>query len=301
MDIMIQDKSIIGIAAGDDAVITEKMAYAIGQAFAGWLMKKKGLSPDNCIIGVGTDSRTTGKALRKQVLMGILSKEVYVADCDKVSTPTLQTSITFPETRYDGAVMITAGQKPAEYNGFQFFYKQGQLSNDDLTELMVQAQEIHDATTDETLEAPLPVEDTHYSDMDMQSLYSAIMGMNICDGVAAKQYDYPLDGLHIIVDAGNGVGRFLVNDILKPLGAKTTGSLSVKPNGAFPDRVIDLSDDSSLAPIRKSMATKKGRMGLVIDPDASHFSAVDANGDVICQNEDITKMYKLIIDLAKQA
>lgn len=36
--------------------------------------------------------------------------------------------------------------------------------------------------------------------------------------------DQPLEGLKILVDAGNGCGGFFVDKVLKPLGAITTGS-----------------------------------------------------------------------------
>ena len=45
----------------------------------------------------------------------------------------------------------------------------------------------------------------------------------------------PLDGLHIIVDAGNGAGGFFVEQILQPLGADTTGSQFLEPDGMFPE------------------------------------------------------------------
>lgn len=37
-------------------------------------------------------------------------------------------------------------------------------------------------------------------------------------------YERPLEGFKIIVDAGNGSGGFLASDVLAPLGADTTGA-----------------------------------------------------------------------------
>lgn len=36
-------------------------------------------------------------------------------------------------------------------------------------------------------------------------------------------YERPLEGFKIILDAGNGSGGFLASDVLAPLGADTTG------------------------------------------------------------------------------
>jgi len=38
-----------------------------------------------------------------------------------------------------------------------------------------------------------------------------------------ENYERPLEGFKIIVDAGNGSGGFLASDVLAPLGADTTG------------------------------------------------------------------------------
>ena len=46
--------------------------------------------------------------------------------------------------------------------------------------------------------------------------------------------DQPLQGMHIIVDAGNGAGGFFANKVLKSLGADTTGSQFLEPDGNFP-------------------------------------------------------------------
>ena len=39
-----------------------------------------------------------------------------------------------------------------------------------------------------------------------------------------ENYERPLEGFKIILDAGNGSGGFLATDVLAPLGADTTGT-----------------------------------------------------------------------------
>ena len=41
-----------------------------------------------------------------------------------------------------------------------------------------------------------------------------------------KDYNKPLTGFKIAVDAGNGSGGFLATDVLAPLGADTSGTQS---------------------------------------------------------------------------
>ena len=61
--------------------LTEEAAYLIGRAFVIWLMQKKNLTADQCVVGIGTDSRITGPALKKQAIKGMLAEGIKVADC----------------------------------------------------------------------------------------------------------------------------------------------------------------------------------------------------------------------------
>ena len=40
----------------------------------------------------------------------------------------------------------------------------------------------------------------------------------ICEGINAENYEKPLEGFHIVTDAGNGVGGFYATEILEKLG-----------------------------------------------------------------------------------
>jgi phosphomannomutase len=53
-------------------------------------------------------------------------------------------------------------------------------------------------------------------------------GSYVCSHMVLEK---PLEGLHIVVDAGNGAGGFFVDKVLKPLGAITTGSQFLEPDG----------------------------------------------------------------------
>ena len=55
-------------------------------------------------------------------------------------------------------------------------------------------------------------------------VYSAHLRDIIKKGVNSKEdYEHPLTGFKIAVDAGNGSGGFLATDVLGPLGADTSG------------------------------------------------------------------------------
>ncbi|OTE88337.1 hypothetical protein B1K96_36370, partial [Escherichia coli] len=51
------------------------------------------------------------------------------------------------------------------------------------------------------------------------------------------QDDKPLKGWKIIVDAGNGAGGIFAEKVLNSLGADTTGSQFLEPDGRFPNHI----------------------------------------------------------------
>lgn len=56
-------------------------------------------------------------------------------------------------------------------------------------------------------------------------VYSAHLREIIKKGIDhPDNYERPLEGFRIIVDAGNGSGGFLASDVLAPLGADTAGA-----------------------------------------------------------------------------
>ncbi len=59
---------------GEHVTLTSEAAYLIGRAFAIWLLKKKNIAPEECIVGVGTDSRITGPEIKKQAIRACLTK-----------------------------------------------------------------------------------------------------------------------------------------------------------------------------------------------------------------------------------
>ena len=57
-------------------------------------------------------------------------------------------------------------------------------------------------------------------------VYAAHLRDIIKKGIkSSKDYDKPLSGFKIAVDAGNGSGGFLATDVLAKLGADTSGEL----------------------------------------------------------------------------
>lgn len=279
---------------GENVNLTPMSAFAIGQAFAIWLSQKQGKSPSECIIGIGTDSRITGPALKEQLMKGILAEGAYVADCGMASTPAMFMSIVYPETQYDGSIMVTASHLPFNRNGFKFFDKDGGLEKADITQILEIAAEAAKDLTDEALHAP--IQSDRVSEFDLVSLYCANLCMKICDDVQSEVYDEPLKGLKIVVDAGNGAGGFFATKVLEILGADIEGSSYLDPDGTFPNHVPNPEDKAAMKAICESTVASKADFGLIFDTDVDRMSAVLADGTPINRDSIIAMIAAILAD-----
>ncbi len=261
---------------GEHTNLTREAAYTIGQAFAVWLMEKHDLQPDRCLVGVGTDSRITGPSLKKQLIQGMLSKGICVADCGMASTPAMFMSIVYPETRYDGSVMITASHLPFNRNGFKFFDVDGGLEHDDITRILEIAADLSEHVTEADINSTEVADPNRVWEFDLIDLYSANLVMKIWDGIGGEQE--PLKGLKIVVDAGNGAGGFFADKILNELGADTTGSAYLNPDGSFPNHIPNPENKEAMAAICAATVENHADLGLIFDTDVDRMSAVLSDG-----------------------
>ncbi|MHC5840120.1 phosphomannomutase/phosphoglucomutase, partial [Streptococcus pyogenes] len=71
---------------------------------------------------------------------------------------------------------------------------------------------------------------------DILTPYSADLVEKIRQGSGVDS-DKPLAGMKIIVDAGNGAGGFFADSVLEVLGADTSGSQFLEPDGSFPNHI----------------------------------------------------------------
>ena len=109
-----------------------------------------------------------------------------------------------------------------------------------------------------------------------QAQYSAHLRDIIKKGVNAADYDHPLKGFKIIVDAGNGAGGFYARDVLSPLGADTAGSQFLEPDGYFPNHIPNPENEVAMQSVCKATLDAKADMGVIFDTDVDRGGAVDS-------------------------
>ena len=188
---------IRGVAAegiADEPVnLTQDAVNLIGQAFVKWLSDKSGKPATELKIGVGHDSRITADLMKDAFIAGAGAAGANLYYCGLVSTPSMFMTVVFPEFAFDGSVMITASHLPFNRNGLKFFTIDGGLEKADIKEILTIAKTL------EIAECNKPA-----TECDSLSAYTKSLQEKIKAGVNAEDYEQPLKGLRIVVDAGNG-------------------------------------------------------------------------------------------------
>ncbi|MBO4325931.1 MAG: phosphomannomutase/phosphoglucomutase, partial [Clostridia bacterium] len=239
---------------GQNVNLTAEAAGIIGRAFVLWLREKTGKKA--LTIAVGNDSRLSGPALRESVIEAMLSESVDVVNCGLASTPAMFMTTVTDGYKYDGSVMLTASHLPFNRNGLKFFTKDGGLEKADITAVLALADEIEDGLH--------PVADGTVKGreikLDFITIYAAGLVSKIREATKSLK---PLEGTHIIVDAGNGAGGFYAEKVLKPLGADTTGSQFLDPDGTFPNHIPNPEDKKAMDSIQQTVLDNHADFGII--------------------------------------
>ncbi len=270
---------------GENINLTQEVAGQLGASFATWLDKNgKGLKK----VAVGTDSRITGPALKEAFIKGLNDSGYDVLDCGLASTPAMFMTTIAPELKVEGGVMLTASHLPFNRNGMKFFTEDGGFDKGNVSDLLQIAAE---GIVPDTL-SPGTV-----TEIDFISEYAAFLVETIRKGVDdPKQYETPLQGLKIIVDAGNGAGGFFADKVLVPLGANVQGSQFLDPDGHFPNHVPNPEDGEAMASICDAVVREKADLGIIFDTDVDRAAIVDAQGNAINRNDLIALISSVILD-----
>lgn len=273
---------------GETVNLTPFIAEKIACAFCSWLSEKRGKPLQDIRVSVGNDSRLTGVALKEGVIKGVTSLGCHVGNFGFASTPAMFMSTVMPGYEYDGAIMLTASHLPFNRNGLKFFTEAGGLEKQDITSLleMVDAEEFAPAYQQGTVQ-----------EVDFITVYASYLVEKVRKGADDPvHFLKPLQGLKIIVDAGNGAGGFFAEKVLQPLGADTTGSQFLEPDGAFPNHIPNPEDKEAMDSIRRAVLANKADLGIIFDTDVDRAGAVDKNGKEINRNRIIALMASIVLE-----
>lgn len=269
---------------GEPVTLFPEAANRIAAGFAAFLAEKTGKPIDSLRVAVGHDSRISAGTMKQAVLEGLCACGVAGFDCGLASTPAMFMSIIFESTHMDGAIMITASHLPYNRNGLKFFTKDGGLEKADIKDVLTRAVSLDETHGDVSGVQALPIID----------IYAEHLCSKIRSGVGAGPDSKPLEGMRIVVDAGNGAGGFFASKVLDVLGADTMGSQFLEPDGMFPNHIPNPENKEAMAAISKAVLDNHADLGLIFDTDVDRMSAVLPDGEAINRNALIAMMAAIL-------
>lgn len=282
---------IRGIAienADNKITLTSEAVRLIGCGFVNLLKQKENNGEKSLKVAVGMDSRLSGPELKSSLVESLINQGCDVYDCGMSTTPAMFMT-TLPEGyECDGAVMITASHLPYYYNGLKFFTKEGGCEKEDITEILNYAS---------MADLALSVDKGNLLKVNFIEKYSNILVNMIIESVKSeKNYNKPLEGLKIIIDAGNGAGGFFADKVLKVLGADVTGSQFIEPDGRFPNHIPNPEVKEAMESIKNAVLSNHADLGIIFDADVDRVAIVDSNGTEINRNSLIAVISAIVLE-----
>ena len=246
-------------ARGEKVNLDAETVKKIGGAFTEWLARKTGKK--DLTIAVGHDSRLSAIELKEALIEKFKTCGVTVLDCGLCSTPSVYAMTKHKDANADGAVMITASHHPYHKNGLKFFTREGGLSGGDIDDILELARQ-----------------GMSLSGNQFRLCREDYLG-KYADGLVSLARDKtgenrPLEGIRIVLDAGNGAGGFYAERVLKPLGADTRGSQYLEPDGRFPNHAPNPEDAAAMKSISECVVRNRADLGIIFDTDVDRAAIV---------------------------
>ncbi|HFI0084320.1 TPA: phosphomannomutase/phosphoglucomutase [Streptococcus suis] len=276
----------IAIATDEYAVkLTPQATKEIVRGLIHWLTQNQELSTlykeGKLTIGIGRDSRLSGPDLADAFIEEAVGLGVQVIDFGMATTPALFMSTQYPQFACHAGVMITASHLPYYFNGLKIFSQNGGAEHEDIDYILSHTEAFPALSLGSLTHADLI---TPYAQDLVDKIRTA------CDG-----QDKPLTGLNIIVDAGNGAGGFFAEKVLAELGADTTGSQFLEPNGTFPNHVPNPDNKEAMESIRQAVLKQGADLGIIFDTDVDRAALVTKSGQILNRNNLIAVLSQIVL------
>lgn len=263
---------------GRQPLLTRQAAEKIGYAFAHLLARRQGTTPDKLTIAVGHDTRESGSSLARAFIRGLTAADCDVTDCGLCPTPAMIWSAALGHA--DGAAMVTAGHYPWYENGFKLSGRDGGFTGEEIEEILRAAE-----TASPVVRLVTP--------FDMASLYLEQLRAMVCRRLDSD-VQCPLLGLHVVVDAGGGIGALFAR-FLEELGCEITGSRGLEHDPFSPADFRAFDDPRVLKEMARTVADNTADLGVILDADGDRAVFVDEKGRTLSGDRLIALISALLL------
>jgi len=246
-----REYDIRGIVGKD---LTMDCAESIGRAYATLALRR------NCAtVTLGRDGRLTSPELHDRFLAGLMTGGLNVIDIGICATPLLYFSLF--HLPVDGGVMITGSHNSSEYNGFKSCIGKEALHGADIQELkaIIDSQQFSSGSGTLSESTIIP----QYLDF-LKGHFASVNGQ----------------GLHVVIDCGNGAASLVAKQALEQLGCRIT-CLYCELDGRFPNHHPDPTVVDNLQDLITTVKREGADLGIGYDGDADRIGAIDERGEIL--------------------
>lgn len=223
-------------------------------------------------VVIGTDTRTSGDAMKHAVISGLLAAGARCSDAGLAPTPTLA----YVTREFDAGVMITASHNPPEYNGIKLLNPDGS-SFDSLQQVKIEAMILAESY-DVAQWGQVKHGDAYAGAIEhhIESIMSSFP-----TGLKAK----------VVVDAGCGAASEVTPRLLERLGCDVV-ALNCYPSGFFPRGIEP--NEANLQDLCRTVRESNAAVGIAHDGDADRMMAVDDRGRFISGDKMLAVLAKAV-------
>ena len=245
--------------------MTSETAMRLGRALAH--VSKRAAHRHKILIG--KDTRLSGYMLETAMASGICSMGVDVLLVGPLPTPGI--AFLTRSLRADAGVVISASHNPYQDNGIKFFSSAGFKLPDELE------SEIEHLVFSDSIDAMRPTAEAigraHRID-DAVGRYNVFLKSTFPRSLT-------LDGLHVVIDAGNGAAYKVGPEVLEELGADVV-ALGDAPDGENINENVGALHPGAL---QDAVRRHGADLGIALDGDADRAILVDEHGEVVDGDE----------------
>lgn len=276
--------------ANQEVTLTPEHAREIAAAFVRLVRGRRG--GDGVLrIAVGRDSRLSGKVLAAAVAEGAAAEGAEITDFGMATTPAMFMCTVLEGWEFDCAVMLTASHLPPDRNGLKFFTSEGSANKGDVKAMLEGAARAVEGRGG-FLSGGIGVD---VERKEFIPVYAAHLVKLIREGCAhPTDYERPLNGFRVVVDAGNGAAGFFAGMVLKPLGADVRGQF-LEPDGTFPNHVPNPEDKLAMQMTQDATVACGADLGVIFDTDVDRSGVVDKEGRGINRNALIALLARIVL------
>jgi phosphomannomutase/phosphoglucomutase len=238
---------------GED--FTLEAVKAIGKAYAYYL--REALGEGSITVSIGGDARESSPEISAALSEVLNASGINVIDIGMCTTPLQYFSLYHLDIQ--GGIMITGSHNPSEYNGMKLSVGKETIFGDkiqEIKELILSGKTVSGQGTKER--------------KDLKGEY--------IDYLVTKFSS--LEGIKVVVDAGNGTGGLTGPETMRRLGAEVV-ELYCEPDGRFPNHHPDPVVLDNLKALIAKVKETGAHAGLGYDGDADRIGVVDGEGNVI--------------------